>query len=326
MKTLTISVAAYNIEKYIADLLNHITEANCINDVEVLIIDDGGTDKTAEIANTYCTRFPDSIKFIHKENGGWGSTVNTGINSASGKYFKLLDGDDYISAKELDALVCHLKQVDADMIYSAFRVFNEGGTVNVYSVPQGVNNNTVDQIKDLKADIYPRMHSVVFRTDILKENHIAIPEHCFYTDVEYVFRTLQFVKTINFFDGITYNYRISRDGQSVSVPGLKKHYSDHVAVVKRMIDISTSIHVSEKVESIYQMRVRDLIEAQYIIFWKIGKEHWKDYENFDEFLKQYPAYYHNCSKQVKASRIFNKCHCYGLFVSLFNRIKPNASI
>jgi glycosyltransferase involved in cell wall biosynthesis len=95
-KILTVSVSAYNVENYIDEALSKfLVLGDMLNDIEILIIDDGGTDRTKDIALMYAQKYPETYKFIHKQNGGWGSTVNTGIRLASGKYFKQLDGDDY---------------------------------------------------------------------------------------------------------------------------------------------------------------------------------------------------------------------------------------
>ena len=96
-KKLTVSIAAYQVEKYIRKTLSSFIEDGIRDQVEVLIIDDGGHDGTLRIAKEYAARYPDTFFPIHKENGGWGSTVNCGIENAHGEHFKLLDGDDYFA-------------------------------------------------------------------------------------------------------------------------------------------------------------------------------------------------------------------------------------
>ena len=104
-KILTISVAAYNVENYIRDTLESLVIPELLDDLEIFIIDDGGTDKTLAIAKEYELKYPNTFHAIHKSNGGYGTTVNWSIKNATGKYIKLVDGDDWIDANGLKALV-----------------------------------------------------------------------------------------------------------------------------------------------------------------------------------------------------------------------------
>lgn len=328
MKILTLSVAAYNIENYIENMIEKICDCDFLNELEVLIIDDGATDQTGEIAKKYNRRFPDTFQFIHKENGGWGSTVNTGIAYATGKYFKLLDGDDYITGEELNAFIKYLKNIETDMVYTEFRSFDDSSnnTIKQFTIPCNLERGISYYLENVAQYIYPRMHSIAFKSELLKKNNVEITEHCFYTDVEYVMKSLQYVKTISFFEGNTYNYRIARQGQSVSVEGLKKHYNDHVQMTLRMLELYKKLKVTDSIKTLYIRRIKDLIEAQYIIFWKVGSILKKEYYLFDSELYLYPEFYKKCSKQVKVSRIFYKLKMYRIFIVLFNKIKPDANI
>ena len=93
-KILTISVAAYNVESYIAENLDSILITDVRDEIEVLVVDDGGNDGTLEIARKYEEQYPGIIRAVHKENGGYGSVQNYTMQNASGRFFKILDGDD----------------------------------------------------------------------------------------------------------------------------------------------------------------------------------------------------------------------------------------
>ena len=124
-KLLTVSIAAYNVEKYIRETLESLCIPSIIDDLEIFIVDDGGKDGTYEIAKEFEDLYPNTFHAIHKENGGWGSTVNYSIEHASGKYFRLLDGDDYYDRNGLINLIKVIKKTDADVIYTGYRRFDD---------------------------------------------------------------------------------------------------------------------------------------------------------------------------------------------------------
>ena len=95
-KVLSVVVPMYNVEAYISQCLDSFAVPEVLGQVEILVIDDGGTDGSAAIAQTYEEKYPGSYRVIHKENGGHGSTINKGIETASGKYFRVVDGDDWV--------------------------------------------------------------------------------------------------------------------------------------------------------------------------------------------------------------------------------------
>ena len=104
MKLLTVSIAAYHVEDYLRETLDSFLIPEVTDQLEVLIVNDGSGEGVNEIAREYQTNYPDVFRLIDKENGGHGSTVNRGIEEAAGRYFKTVDGDDYVSAEGLKAI------------------------------------------------------------------------------------------------------------------------------------------------------------------------------------------------------------------------------
>lgn len=230
-KTLTISVAAYNVEKYIETTLLSLTRCAYIDEIEVLVIDDGGKDGTVEIARRYACLYPDSIKVIHKENGGYGSTVNYSMKNASGKYLKLLDGDDWYETASLDLLIPKLRELNSDVVVTDYkRCFPDKTETVSYSK----YFQSDSEVKLSKQAHMPLMHmwALMFKTEIIREANFALPEKVFYSDV--MFATLPFAKaaTLSYFNLPVYNYRCGRDEQSVSKSSRIKHYKDAVIVTQ----------------------------------------------------------------------------------------------
>lgn len=242
MKILTISIATYNVADYLEKLLDSLISVDRLEELEILVINDGSKDNTKEKAYKYQQMYPDTIRLIDKENGGHGSTINRGIEEARGVYFKIIDGDDWVNSEGMAKLVDYLKSASEDMILTDYReCYTESdtykdmsetmkGTREVIPVGEVVEfANIADRLERMQ------MHMITFKTDMLKQNNIRVDEHCFYVDTEYVFYTLPYIKTASYLDELVYCYRLGRPGQSMTSESLRKHVANHVKVNKGII-------------------------------------------------------------------------------------------
>lgn len=233
-KTLTISVAAFNVEVYLSKTLDSISACELLDEIEVIVVNDGSTDKTSDIAKKYVDAMPKSLVLINKENGGYGSTINVSLQCARGKYFRLIDGDDWVDTKQLDELVRRLKDCSADMIVTRYTKVHEDGDSETCSYPIAYDGQQVS-FESVKFPVSMTMHALTFRTELLKNPPLNITEHCFYTDFEFMYKSIQRTQTVVAFDLSIYQYRIGREGQSVSLEGLRRNQDQHIAVTKRLI-------------------------------------------------------------------------------------------
>lgn len=229
-KILTISIAAYNVESLIENTLNSIANCKSLEDLEVLVVDDGGTDGTMEKVQAYVSRYPNSIIPVHKENGGYGSVLNTSIQLATGRYFKQLDGDDWFSTEHLDAYIQRLKNTQADLVLTQVIEYYEDQDKTIVRdlASELAEGEYTFENAALKGII--SMHSATIKTERLKQMRAPITEHCFYTDVELVNLPLPVMNTFFVWHYPIYVYRLGREGQSMSVTGIRKHYKDHEKV------------------------------------------------------------------------------------------------
>lgn len=115
-KVLTITIPAYNVEKYMDEVLPTFLAESIMDKIEILIVNDGSKDKTSEIGKRYEAQYPGVIKLVDKENGGHGSTINKGIELATGKYFKVVDGDDWVDTDAFITYVTMLEKLDTDAV------------------------------------------------------------------------------------------------------------------------------------------------------------------------------------------------------------------
>lgn len=244
-KILTVSVAAYNVEKYIRQTLDSLIVPEILDKLEVFVVDDGGTDSTLAIAKEYESRYPDTFHAVHKGNGGYGSTINYSVACATGKYFKQLDGDDWFQTDKLVSLIKILETVDTDCVYTQI----------IESYEQTGKQKCIDHFEYLCEGEYQfrnvdfknmiSMHETIIKTNILQKMDLHITEHCFYTDVEYVNLPVPYVTNFYVLHIPIYIYRIGREGQSVSVEGIKKHYKEHEDVFWRVWNVYCSLDKSE---------------------------------------------------------------------------------
>ena len=213
MKLLSIAIPCYNSEKYMRKCIDSLLVGG--EDVEILIVDDGSTkDRTAEIADEYEAQFPTIVRAIHKENGGHGSAVNTGIANATGQALDMLISN-YVYEKEGES---RKKVIQYRHILPVERMF------------------TWKDCHHFIKGHYILMHSVIFRTKLLQECGLKLPEHTFYVDNLYVFEPLPYVKNMYYLDVNFYRYYIGRQDQSVNETVMISRIDQQIRVTKLMID------------------------------------------------------------------------------------------
>lgn len=244
MKLLSIAIPCYNSESYMKKCVESLLIGG--EEVEILIVDDGSTkDRTAQIADDYAAKYPSIVKTIHKENGGHGSAVNTGIANATGLFFKVVDSDDWVKKEAYLEILSKLREFadgkeTLDLLISNFVYEKEGEKhkkVMSYRhiLPKDVMFTWSDCHHFSKAH-YILMHSVIFRTKLLQDCGIKLPEHTFYVDNLYVFEPLPYVKNMYYLDVNFYRYYIGREDQSVNEKVMISRIDQQLKVNKLMID------------------------------------------------------------------------------------------
>lgn len=223
-KTLTFVVPAYNMTEYLERCVMSLIAAKRNDDIEVLIVDDGSSDGTLEMAQKFEARYPGIVRAIHQENKGHGGAVNTGIAAASGMYVKVVDADDWVGPESLEQVMAVLRE-EADSTEPIDMLV----TNYVYDKVSKRNKHVVNFRHAMKAgerlawnDLghfglaeYILMHALTYRTAVVRESGMQLPEHTFYVDFIYAYQPFPWVKTMKYLDTPFYHYFIGRDGQSV---------------------------------------------------------------------------------------------------------------
>jgi len=214
-------------------------------DLEILIVDDGSTDATPQKADEWHERYPETIYVIHQENGGHGAAVNRGLQEARGRYFKVVDSDDWLDEASMRPIMRYLvsqsELKDAtDLVIGNYvyeKVYEGTRAVMDYRNVFPVEGEfTWDDIKRFKSSQYLLMHSVIYRTELLRDVELVLPEHCFYVDNIFVYVPLPAVYSIRYFDVDMYRYFIGREGQSVNEETMMRRIDQQLRITRFMID------------------------------------------------------------------------------------------
>lgn len=243
MKLLSVVIPCYNSQEYMRKCIDSLLPGEA--HVELLIINDGSTDDTASIANEYAEKYPTIVKTIHQENAGHGGAINTGIDNASGLFIKVVDSDDWVDSQAYESVIMTLKKLVeketiVDLVISNF--VYEKSSKKIKKVMRYNNcfpeNQVIswDQTKPFRKGQYLMMHSLIYRTDLLKSIYFKLPKHTFYVDNLFVFLPLKHVKKMIYINVDLYRYYIGRDEQSVNEQVMIKNLDHQIKVNKAMIN------------------------------------------------------------------------------------------
>lgn len=266
MKLLSIVVPSYNSQDYLERCVDSLMIGD--EDVEVLIVDDGSTDRTGEIADAYEVKYPGIVRAIHKENGGHGSAVNTGLEQAKGLYFKVVDSDDWVKYSAFKQILDALRRLTGgekvlDMLISNFVYEKEGAKrKKVVAFRNALPENTMftwDEVRHFHKSQNILMHSVIYRTKLLKDCGLKLPEHTFYVDNIFVFEPLPHVRNMYYMDVNFYRYYIGREDQSVNEKVMIGRIDQQIKVNKMMVDYYVSTKIPNQKAAKYMLKYLDII-------------------------------------------------------------------
>ncbi len=302
MKLLSIAIPSYNSEAY----MKHCIETLLVGgeEVEIIIVNDGSKDKTGEIADQYVAKYPTIVKAIHKENGGHGSAVNAGLNHATGLFFKVVDSDDWVQEEAYHKVLDTLRDLVGgsevlDMMICNF-VYEKAGEKRkrVISYHRMLPENCIftwDEMGFIQKARYILMHSVIYRTKLLRECNLVLPEHTFYVDNIFVFYPLPYVKNMYYLDVNFYRYFIGREDQSVNEAVMISRIDQQIKVNKMMIDYLSSLHpktMSNKKLKTYMVMYLDIIVtvSSVLLICSGTSEHLEKKKELWNYIKSKDAY------------------------------------
>ena len=267
MKLISFIIPCYNSSAYMRHCIESILPSG--EDAEILIVNDGSTkDNTLEIAKEYEKNYPTICRAIDKENGGHGSTINIGLKEAKGLYIRVVDSDDWLSTDSLKKLISKIKEMNEknqnpDLYVTNFLYDKVGKThkitMNYRKALPKDKILTWDNIDKFGLGHYLLMHSLTYKTDILRKSKLVLPEHTFYCDNLYAYVPLEYVETVYYLDETLYHYYIGREDQSVNEKIMISRLDQQYRVTYQMLNDVNVMDIANKNKRNYLLNYMSII-------------------------------------------------------------------
>ena len=317
--TLTVAIPSYNVESFLEECVNSLLiSIDNANKLEILIINDGSTDNTLEVAKILSKKHK-PVNLINKKNGGHGSTINIGLNNAKGKYFKLLDGDDFLNTSNIQEFISILENTNADIILTDY-VENYYQTKKIKNIKNYTNFKEFTVYNKTTAPFDnkgPLLSTTTFKTSLFKQNPFRIDEKSYYVDMEYNLFTYLRSSTFMYINMPLYFYRLERDGQSMQHESMIKNHKQHEKVILRLCTELKEIKYSQKDLFSYEFLKKSLYHPMVLSHFQLLTEKnksAKDFRNFIRNLKKCEAADFDIDTYGKIIKLHSKF--YGLSLPL----------
>lgn len=299
----SIVVPAYNVENFIRPCLNSAANQT-LKDIEIICVDDGSTDSTGAILDEYAAK-DNRFKIIHKENGGYGVAMNTGLEAATGEYFAVLESDDFVKPDMYEVLYKAAKEFNAEVVRS-----------NYYSLttPNGEIHLEKKLIHETIENYYNRvicpneeqvvytfiMHNWtgIYSIDFLRKNGIKYntTPGASYQDNGFFFQVFSQTKSLVYIPNHFYCYRMDNPGSSIHDPKKVYTMAKEFEFVKEKLDekglfdkvkYAYYIRLYRAYHETYQ-RIDDNLKPEFLKFYrkdlvmndKLGNIDWNMFETY----------------------------------------------
>lgn len=316
MKILSIAVPVYNTEKYLERCIDSMIVNGILEDIEIILVNDGSRDNSISIMNKYKKKYPKTIIVIDKENGGHGSTINAALKVATGKYFRVLDSDDWFDSSNFLKFVKKLKSEDVDLVITNYKKeFIYSGTsveVNWKDLKEDkvYNFNTFDL--DILNKEYFVMANSTYKLEVLKNSGLELMEKTFYVDMQYNVMPIICLKNFKFWEMDIYRYFIGRPDQSMNLQNFVRNRKNHEKVMKFLIQyyLENKKNYAKNQKEYVKQIIFYMLTTHYYIYCvyakKDKKQMYKEIKEMDKYLKNSDDELYNMMNsigQIKFNRL-----------------------
>lgn len=338
MKLLSFIIPSYNCRQFLGKCVESMLCPEVLDQLDIIIVNDGSTDDTSAIAQSYCDRYPNSVRLINQQNKGHGGALNAGCAAAMGKYLKVIDADDWVETENLPAFLSALENCQSDVVLTHHytRNVSTGQTRNWKSYPQAFGvTMTMEQITACPNDFFRSLtfHGITYRTDFYCREGIALSEHVFYEDQEYSTIPCCSAESITCFDLFLYNYRIGDMNQSMSDANQLKRLGHSETVMDRLLREYETRELSAAGKAFFQTKIKIFVLGYLITVLLADKNKSAGRKRAEKMMtlleEKIPEAYAMACKQYKVFRILNRLRVSkavwdGLIESkLYHRLKGN---
>lgn len=296
MKTLSIVVPVYNTEKYIRRCMDSILLKEILDDIEVILVNDESKDNSLKIIKEYEKKYPQSVIVIDKKNGGHGSTINEGLKIATGKYFRVIDSDDWVNSIDFIKLVRKMRNEDVDLIITNYRKETISNGLSEKIEWKNLKNDKIYNFDSFNLSIlnqeYFVMANSMYKTEVLRNSKLKLLEKTFYVDMQYNVVPILYIKNFKFLNLDIYRYFIGRPDQSMNLQNFVKNRADHEKVIKYLIEYFTkNLNKFSKNKKAYiKQIIFYMLTTHYYIYCVYSKKNkkqiYKEIKCFDNYLQK----------------------------------------
>ena len=257
-KILSIIIPTYNMAALLPRCLDSLTASGVLDDLDILVVNDGSTDSSRAVAYSYAERYPQSIKVVDKKNGNYGSTINAALPLAVGEYVKVLDSDDWFDSQALAKYVAELKSLEqeVDVSVTHFLMIHEGGRTETVKYQNcGREPYTYGKVYNLDKVLgdgfirYFLMHSLTYRTQLLRDHGYRQTEGISYTDIQWSSYPFFWAGSIVFHDLVVYRYNMDREGQTMDPAVIRKSLPQLERMTMDLMDFYRKADMSDLSEA-----------------------------------------------------------------------------
>lgn len=306
-KILSVIVPAYNSEDYIERCLSPFVRADAETrkKLEIIIVNDGSTDGTEKMVESYVEKYPYMFKLCNKENGGHGSAINHGVKYVAGKYFHVVDSDDWMNLTEIKGFVRFLEEHDVDVVANSFLCVADG-SFKVIDKRPCISDDRYARKEILWEKVAAeteliRIHAITFKREFYLGHNIYLDSLRYYDDFEYTLFPMAYARKVAFYEPYVTSYRLGRSGQSVSIRSMQKNRDNHMKVIESLLKFYDGCSdAPESIRAYLAMGISKIVENQFQIYISLGNKKGIKQEviTFDKMLlDRYPDVYNAVSKK-----------------------------
>ena len=213
MKKVSVIVPVYNVESYLERCLNSLVKQT-IDDIEIIVINDGSTDDSQRIIDFFEDKYPDKVIGIKIKNSGVAHARNIGLKQATGEFIGFVDSDDYVDVNMFEELYQKAKEETADIVVSGYTRIYAASSKDFQLGEIEIYGKSLKESPQILVAGVPYIWNKIFRKQMIEENDISFNEFGIFEDLLFTYQCFLYANRISKRDKAFYYYRVRREGSA----------------------------------------------------------------------------------------------------------------